>query len=112
MVGLTDCVTPTVDVYRSNPFSGFSFDAMLTHYSKKGGTMQVGDTIHLDGIKAEYSLFGKDRFSSCTLPDGNYIVLGFEEQYVKLAWRDSGGYPSRKHRYRIDRNLFGAVGHG
>jgi len=64
--------------------------------------MQVGDVIHLDGLKAEYSLFGRDRFSACTLPDGDYVVLGFEEAYVKLAWNDVAG-PSRKHRYRIVR---------
>jgi hypothetical protein len=63
--------------------------------------MQIGDIIHLDGLKAEYSLFGKDRFSSCTLPNGDYVILGFEEQYVKLAWSDLDGMPSRKHRYRV-----------
>ncbi len=63
--------------------------------------MEVGDVIHLDGEKAEYSMFGKDRFSACTLPDGNYVILGFEEEFIKLAWSDMGGYPSRKHRYRI-----------
>jgi len=68
--------------------------------------MRVGDVIHLDGLKAEYSLFGKDRFSDCTLPDGDYVVVGFEEQYVKLAWSDGGGNPSRKHRYRIQREKF------
>ncbi|MFC1834045.1 hypothetical protein ACFL2Q_04840 [Thermodesulfobacteriota bacterium] len=67
--------------------------------------MQVGDVIHLNGIKAEYSLFGKDRFSWCTLPDGNYVVLGIEESYVRLAWSDYDGYPSRKHRYRIDTEI-------
>jgi hypothetical protein len=77
---------------------------------RKGGAMQVGDVIHLDGLKAEYSLFGRDRFSSCTLPDGDYVILGFEEDYVKLAWSDSTGYPSRKHRYRIERTAFGSVG--
>ena len=63
--------------------------------------MQVGDVIHLDGLKAEYSLFGKDRFSNCTLPDGDYVVVGFEDSYTKLAWSDAAGQPSRKHRYRI-----------
>lgn len=63
--------------------------------------MQIGDVIHLDGLKAEYSLFGRDRFSTCTLPDGDYVILGFEEGYVKLAWSDEAGAPSRKHRYRI-----------
>jgi hypothetical protein len=66
--------------------------------------MQVGDVIHLDGLKAEYSLFGKDRFSACTLPNGNYVIVGFEEKYVKLAWSESDGFPSRKHRYRIEKN--------
>lgn len=64
--------------------------------------MQVGDIIHLDGQRAEYSRFGKDRFSSCTLPNGEYVVVGFEENYVSLAWTDSDGQASRKHRYRIE----------
>ena len=63
--------------------------------------MEVGDVIHLDGIKAEYSLFGKDRFSNCTLPDGDYVIIGIGDGYVKLAWSDTDGSPSRKHRYRI-----------
>lgn len=63
--------------------------------------MQIGDVIHLDGLKAEYSLFGRDRFSTCTLPNGDYVILGFEEGYVKLAWSEGTGAPSRKHRYRI-----------
>jgi len=67
--------------------------------------MQVGDVIHLDGVKAEYSLFGRDRFSACTLPDGYYVILGFEENYVRLAWSDSEGIPSRKHRYRIQKTF-------
>lgn len=67
--------------------------------------MEVGDVIHLDGMKAEYSLFGKDRFSNCTLPDGDYVIVGVEDSYVKLAWSDPGGFPSRKHRYRIKRTL-------
>ncbi len=67
--------------------------------------MQVGDIIHLDGLKAEYSLFGKDQFSRCTLPDGQYHVVGFDEPYVKLAWSDADGTPSRKHRYRIRMSL-------
>jgi hypothetical protein len=70
----------------------------------KEDVMQIGDVVHLDGIKAEYSLFGKDRFSSCTLPDGDYVIVGLEEDYVSLAWSDPSGYPSRKHRYRIDAN--------
>ncbi|MEW6530813.1 MAG: hypothetical protein AB1473_08270 [Thermodesulfobacteriota bacterium] len=64
--------------------------------------MEVGDIIHLNGLKAEYSLFGKDRFSRCTLPEGKYVIVGFEAGYVKLAWRDADGHPSRKHRYRIE----------
>jgi len=71
--------------------------------------MQIGDVIHLDGLKAEYSLFGKDRFSACTLPSGNYVIIGFEEKYVKLAWSDAGGSPSRKHRYRIERIRVGST---
>ncbi len=63
--------------------------------------MQIGEVIHLDGLKAEYSLFGKDRFSNCTLPDGDYVIVAVEEGYIKLAWSEAGGYPSRKHRYRI-----------
>jgi hypothetical protein len=53
--------------------------------------MQVGDVIHLDGLKAEYSLFGRDRFSACTLPDGDYVIVGFEDDYVNLAWSEAGG---------------------
>jgi hypothetical protein len=63
--------------------------------------MQIGDVVHLDGLKAEYSLFGRDRFSACTLPEGDYVIVGIEEGYVKLAWSEFGGSPSRKHRYRI-----------
>lgn len=64
--------------------------------------MQVGDIIHLDGQRAEYSRFGKDRFSSCTLPDGRYVIVGFEGDYVSLAWSEADGRVSRKHRYRIE----------
>lgn len=64
--------------------------------------MQIGDVLHLNGLKAEYSLFGKDRFSRCTLPDGQYVVVGIEDDFVRLAWSDADGHPSRKHRYRID----------
>ncbi len=63
--------------------------------------MQVGDVIHLKGLSAEYSLFGKDRFSRCTLPDGDYVIEGFDCDYIRLAWRELGGSASRKHRYRI-----------
>jgi len=66
--------------------------------------MRVGEVIHLDGQKAEYSLYGRDRFSACTLPNGNYVVLGFEDNYVQLAWSDADGGVSRKHRYRIERS--------
>ena len=30
--------------------------------------MQIGDVIHLDGLKAEYNFCGRDRFSACTFP--------------------------------------------
>jgi hypothetical protein len=70
--------------------------------------MQIGDVVHLDGLKAEYSLFGRDRFSMCTLPNGDYVVLGFDEGYVKLAWSDETGSPSRKHRYRVEKTAFNA----
>lgn len=68
--------------------------------------MQIGDIIHLNGVRAEYSRFGGNRFSACTLPDGDYVILGFEDNHVKLAWSDPGGYPSRKHRYRIGKAAF------
>ena len=63
--------------------------------------MQIGDVIHLNGLKAEYNFFGRDRFSACTLPDGDYLIVALEDNYIKLAWTDAGGYPSRKHRYRV-----------
>jgi hypothetical protein len=73
----------------------------------KGGEMEIGDVIHLDGQKAEYSLYGRDRFTSCTLPDGNYVIVEIENDgFVKLAWREFGGVPSRKHRYRINTEAF------
>jgi len=65
--------------------------------------MQIGDIIHLDGLRAEYNFFGRDRFSACTLPDGDYVILAFEDNHVKLAWSDASGCPSRKHRYRIEK---------
>jgi|GEM_PF-540035 len=68
--------------------------------------MQIGDVIHLDGLKAEYSLFGRDRFCSCTLPDGDYVILDIEDEYVRLAWSEAPGFPSKKHRYRIERQAF------
>lgn len=81
---------------------------MALQYSRqKEEQMEIGDVIHLDGIKAEYSLFGRDRFSACTLPDGDYVILGFEDEYVRLAWSDVGGCPSRKHRYRIQMRFVG-----
>jgi hypothetical protein len=67
--------------------------------------MQIGDRIHLDGLKAEYSLFDRDRFSACTLPDGDYEIVALEDNHVKLAWTDAGGFPSRKHRYRIGKGM-------
>jgi hypothetical protein len=72
--------------------------------------MQVGQVIHLDGLKAEYSLFGKDRFSNCTLPEGFYVVTGFEEDYINLAWSDRDGHASRKHRYRVKQVFLDAPG--
>ena len=63
--------------------------------------MEKGDVIHLKGIKAEYRLFGKKTYSQCILPDGDYIVLGIEDGFVNLAWSDTQGNPSRKHRYRV-----------
>ena len=63
--------------------------------------MQIGDIVHLDGLTAEYNLFGRDRFSACTLPDGDYVIVALEGNHVKLAWSDAGGCPSRKHRYRV-----------
>ena len=68
--------------------------------------MQVGDIVHLDGQKAEYSLFGRDRFSTCTLPNGQYIIVGLEDRYVSLAWSESDGGASRKHRYRMEKSAF------
>jgi hypothetical protein len=70
--------------------------------------MRIGDVVHLDGLKGEYSLFGRDRFCACTLPDGDYVIVGFEDGYVKLAWSEVSGAPSRKHRYRVDRSAFDA----
>jgi hypothetical protein len=68
--------------------------------------MQIGDIIHLDGVKAEYNIFGRDRFAACTLPAGDYVIVALEDNHVKLAWTDSSGYPSRKHRYRIGKAAF------
>ncbi len=66
--------------------------------------MQIGDTVHLGGQKAEYSRFGKDGFSSCILPEGTYVVIGIDDDYINLAWREVDGSVSRKHRYRIERS--------
>jgi len=71
--------------------------------------MQIGDIMHLDGLKAEYSLYGRDRFTTCTLPDGNYIIVGIEDSYIKLAWSDVRGCPSKKHRYRIHMATIGGL---
>jgi hypothetical protein len=68
--------------------------------------MQIGDVVHLDGLKAEYNRFGRDHFAACTLPDGDYVILGFRNNYVELAWSDPTGCPSRKHRYRISKAAF------
>lgn len=68
---------------------------------RKRGTMQIGDIVHLDGLRAEYNLFGRDRFAACTLPDGDYVIVALEDNHVKLAWTDASGCPSRKHQYRI-----------
>ncbi|MFH0821909.1 MAG: hypothetical protein V2B18_04110 [Pseudomonadota bacterium] len=70
--------------------------------------MRIGDIIKLNGQKAEYSLFGRDRFSRCTLPDGHYVIVGFEDGYVGLAWSDTEGNVSRKHRYRIETSEVGS----
>jgi hypothetical protein len=67
----------------------------------KGRIMQIGDVIHLDGLKAEYNFCGRDRFSACTLPDGDYQIVALEDKHIKLAWTDARGCPSRKHRYRV-----------
>jgi hypothetical protein len=68
--------------------------------------MRIGDIIHLDGLSAEYNLFGRDQFSTCTLPDGDYVVVALEDNHIKLAWTDASGRPSRKHRYRVEKAVF------
>jgi hypothetical protein len=68
--------------------------------------MQIGDVVHLDGLTAEYNHFGRDHFATCRLPDGNYVIVALEENHVKLAWTDSTGCPSRKHRYRMGKAAF------
>jgi hypothetical protein len=66
--------------------------------------MQIGDVLHLDGVKAEYDMFGRDRFTACVLPDGDYVIVALDANHVKLAWTESDGCPSRKHRYRISKS--------
>jgi hypothetical protein len=68
--------------------------------------MQIGDVVHLDGLKAEYNRFGGDHFAACTLPDGDYVIVALDDNHVKLAWSDAGGCPSRKHHYRIGKEAF------
>ena len=68
---------------------------------RKDRTMQIGDIVHLGGLKAEYNFFGRDRFSACTLPDGDYVIVALGDNDIKLAWTDDTGSPSRKHRYRV-----------
>ena len=58
--------------------------------------MQIGDVIHLDGLKAEYNFFGRDRFSACTLPDGDYVIVALEDNHIKLAWTDAERLPVAK----------------
>ena len=58
--------------------------------------MQIGDVIHLDGLRAEYNFFGRDRFSACQLPDGDYVIVALEDNNIKLAWTDAGGCPFAK----------------
>jgi len=68
--------------------------------------MRIGDILHLDGVRAEYNLFGRDRFSACILPDGDYVIVALDASHVKLAWTGADGCPSRKHRYRITKSVF------
>ena len=67
--------------------------------------MEAMQVIHLKGIKAEYRRFGKVSFHGCIIPDGDYVVLSFEQDYINLAWREPDGSPSRKHRYRVEDHL-------
>ncbi len=68
--------------------------------------MRVGDVIHLDGLRAEYSHYGRDRFTPCTLPNGEYVIVGFDDGYVKLAWKNATtGGASPKHRYRVQKTI-------
>jgi hypothetical protein len=36
------------------------------------------------------------------MPDGDYVILGFEQRHISLAWREADGQPSKKHRYRVE----------
>jgi len=65
--------------------------------------MRGGDTIHLAGLRAEYTHYGRDRFTPCTLPNGEYVIVGFDDAYVKLAWKNTTGSASTKHRYRVQK---------
>jgi hypothetical protein len=71
--------------------------------------MEAGDTIHVKGIKAEYRLFGNASFYGCILPAGDYVIMGFERDYVNLAWIETDGRPSKKHRYRVEDTLIRAL---
>lgn len=64
--------------------------------------MKSGNTIHIKGIKAEYRLYGKTAFNGCIMPDGDYVVMSIERDHVNLAWKETDGEPSRKHRYRVE----------
>ncbi len=67
--------------------------------------MKAGNTIHINGIKAEYRLYGKKAFRGCIMPDGDYVVMSIERDHVNLAWKQTDGEPSRKHRYRVAGHL-------
>ena len=67
--------------------------------------MKAGDILHLNGIRAEYKLYGKKGFRGCIMPDGNYIVLSFEQGFVNLAWQEIDGDPSKKHLYKVEDTL-------
>jgi hypothetical protein len=64
--------------------------------------MEAMQVIHLNGVKAEYRRFGKTSFHGCIIPDGDYVVLSFEQDHINLAWKEPDGSPSRKHRYRVE----------
>jgi hypothetical protein len=67
--------------------------------------MNAGNTIHINGIRAEYRLYGKKAFNGCIMPDGDYVVMSIERGHVNLAWKETDGEPSRKHRYRVADHL-------